>query len=100
MNIITQQNLDAMAERITTNTEAISKAIDVLKSENAKLKAFARLMIEEMFDGHDVEGFDIQDMAERNGLIVPRVATEDDVEAGIECEVGDTIYQFADWMAE
>jgi hypothetical protein len=86
-------------ENDSTADKLLAMAAD-LQAENAKLKQFARIMIEEAFEGHDVESFDIQDVAARHGLIVPREATEDDVAAGIDCEVGDDIFQFDDWMAE
>jgi hypothetical protein len=88
---------------IRENVSTADKLLDMvaeLQAENAKLKAFSRIMIEEAFEGHDVEAFDIQAVAARHGLIVPREATEDDVAAGIDCEVGDDIFQFDDWMAE
>jgi hypothetical protein len=69
-----------------------------LEGENEKLKTFSRIVIAEALDGHDVEGFDIIDVAERHELLVMDEATEDDVAAGIDCEVGDAIPRFADWM--
>ena len=94
------REVEAKHASISSTIDKIMVATAEVQAENAKLKAFARVIVEEMFDGHDIENFDIHDLAERHGLIVPRTATEDDVAAGIDCEVGDDIFQFADWMAE
>lgn len=93
--------VDEGYEKIATDIQIVGEGIDKLKTENARLKEFARLVIESMWDGaSDVYGGDVQDWAEKRGLIVPREATEDDVAAGVECEVGDEIFTFSDWMQE
>ena len=53
----------------------------------------------------EVDGGDVQEVAEKMGIIVPVKATQqqaDDLneEHGIDLEAGDTIYQWADWMKE
>jgi hypothetical protein len=49
--------------------------------------------------GHDdPDGGEIQDYAERIGLIVPKIATLQDTVRMDDVEVGDQIFVFADWM--
>lgn len=58
-----------------------------------ELKEFARIVLQAVWDGGDVCGGEIQGVAERLGLVFEDVATERDVAAGMDCEVGDGIYR-------
>ena len=68
----------------------------VLVTENLLLKNFARFVIKQECWGYDVDGAEIQELAEKLGLIKEHVATEDDVDEFTDFEVGDKIYKFAD----
>lgn len=80
------------------NDWLIAKAqIKQLQAELEKLKEFARHIIEiECWSLFDQDGGDIQDLAEKLGLIEQHIATEDDINEDIsDFEVGDTIYKFS-----
>jgi hypothetical protein len=100
MPVATREMLEQRQKMLMGEIEKVATSSAEAQAENDKLKAFARIVIEWALDGHDIEALDLQDVAQRNGLLVPHEATEDDVAAGIDCEVGDEIYRFADWMAE
>ncbi len=78
-----------------------------LKAENVKLKAFVREFVSVECWGYipEVDGGDVQEVAEKMGIVVPVKATQqqaDDLnkEHGIDLEEGDFICQWADWMME
>ena len=64
-----------------------------------RLKEFARSVIRTEC-WNQLDGAEIQDVAERCGLIVPKTATKDDVDDFTDYEVGDTIYVFSDRLKE
>lgn len=66
------------------------------------LREFARRMIADYCWDYSTEpdGGEVQDVAERLGLIEPHVATEADCKENLDFELGDTIYKFADWLNE
>jgi hypothetical protein len=72
--------------------------VSELQAENASLKTVTRILVAEAIDGHDIDADVAVDVAERHGVLVMEEATEDDVAAGIDCEVGDALPRFADWM--
>ncbi len=72
------------------------------EAESEKLKEFVRAIVRTRCWGWDGEedGGTIQDLAEKHGIIVPFVITQeqednDEIENGA---AGDTAYQFSDWM--
>ena len=86
-------NVDAML----ASAAAVKAGITDLQAEHAKLVAFAKSAIEGMC-ASGVDGFDIQEWAEKHGLLVARAATETDVRSGMDADVGDTIYVYPEWM--
>lgn len=61
------------------------------------LKEFARKIIGDYcWNLADPDGGDIQDIAEKLGLIAPKIATEEDVHEESDFEIGDMIYKFTD----
>jgi hypothetical protein len=66
------------------------------------LKKFARDMISSSWEGYDISGADVQDIALKCGLLYEDTATEADVDrseystSGV--EVGDTIYRLSPFM--
>ena len=72
--------------------------IGKLQAELKNLKEFARNIIEnQCWDLCEPDGGTIQELAEKLGLIVPFIATEQDIndEFG-DFEVGDTIFKFSE----
>jgi hypothetical protein len=69
-----------------------------MSDQETALMDFARKIIADYCWGSysDPDGGDVQDLAERLGIIVPTIATEEDATADI--EPGDKIYKFAEWM--
>lgn len=69
-----------------------------IEEENGNLREFARKVIQEALDGNDVCGGDIQDWAEKFGLIRPE--TYDPEKHGEHfldvMEPGDTIYVYSE----
>jgi hypothetical protein len=72
------------------------------EAEREKLAAFARQVIRvECWGYHsEIDGGDIQEVAEKLGLIEAHVATEDDAAAISDTCAGDRIYRFAPWLKE
>jgi hypothetical protein len=79
--------------------------VERLKTENAKLKEFARdIITDECWDlggSQSRDGVDVQDWAEKLGLIVKGKATAEQAEAsnGL-CEEGDDWYTFSDILKD
>ena len=69
-----------------------------LQADIENLKEFARYIIKvECWSIYDQDGGDIQELAEKLGLIKKHIATEADVNPDVDdFEVGDTIYKFSD----
>lgn len=69
-------------------------------AQQEALREFARSIIADYCWGYSREpdGGDVQELAEKLGLIVPHIATAEDAEDQCEFEPGDTIYKFADWL--
>ena len=66
-----------------------------------ELKEFARKVIKGVCWGYpELDACDIQELAEKLGLIVPHTATADDVDEESDYEVGDIIYVFSDKIKE
>jgi hypothetical protein len=82
----------------STAVSAIGQGADEVKA----LREFARDIIADYCWGYSREpdGGDVQELAEKLGLIVPHIATAEDAEDQCEFEPGDTIYKFADWLNE
>jgi hypothetical protein len=61
-----------------------------------RLMKFTRKVIADACWGYStMDGCDIQELAEKLGLIVPHIATEEDVDDRSDFEIGDRIYKFA-----
>ena len=72
-----------------------------LQAENMRLKEFARPVIKHhCWNLFDMDGAEIQDLAEKLGLIVPHLATKDDVDDESDYGVGDTIFKFSKLLQE
>ncbi len=85
--------LKTFARKIKTAIDQLATAND----ENKRLREFARHVIrQECWSIPDLDGGDIQEWAERLGLIVPHAATAEDVDDKSDFEVGDTIFKFSD----
>ena len=70
-------------------------------SELERLKEFARPVIrQECWSIFPQDGGDIQELAEKLGLIEPRIATADDVDDESDYGVGDTFFVFSDVLKE
>lgn len=65
-----------------------------LQAENKQLREFARQVIKGHCWGIEMDGLEIQDLAEKLELIAKHTATEDDVDDESDYEVGDIIYKF------
>jgi hypothetical protein len=66
--------------------------------DNKELKEFANQVIKEHCWGIEMDGMEIQDLAEKLGLIAKHTATENDVDEESDFEVGDVIYKFTDYL--
>ena len=94
------------AERIELLEKSLKFQIDLgdkfqaenarLDNENELLKEFAHSVIKQECWGYDMDGFEIQELAEKLGLIKEHIATKDDVDEFTDFEVGDKIYKFTD----
>ncbi len=77
------------------------RAVNRVLAENKRLKEFARHIIcQYCWNIDDPDGGDIQGWAEKLRLIVPHVATAEDVDDESDFEVGDTIFKFSELLQE
>ena len=74
----------------------LQSIIDGMRAELAPLKEFARHKIMEICWGYETDGCELQELAEKLGLVVPHIATEVDVDDESDYEVGDRIFVFSD----
>ena len=109
------KKVDGKVKRLQTELaeadEMLAAAIGKYESEatrliaeqekNKRLKEFARHVIrQECWSIFDIDGGDIQELAEKLGLIVPQVVAEKDVDDESDYGVGDTIFVFSDTLKE
>ena len=82
-----------LSQQFKDDTETISE----LQADLDKLKQFARHVIRtECWSIEDMDGLEIQDLAEKLGLIEAHTVTEED--ADDDFGVGDTRYKFSEFM--
>lgn len=75
----------------------LAKRIEVLVAENKRLREFARYVIrQECWSLFDLDGGDIQELAEKLQLIVPHTATDEDIDEECDYEVGGRIFIFSE----
>ncbi len=85
------------SEDITNDNPWAGEEINQLKSALVALKEFARHVIRiECWSLECQDGGDLQDLAEKLGLIKQHTATKADIDEESDIEVGDIIYKFAD----
>ncbi len=98
-------NIDAVrqerAEYLAGTLEGkLRDEIKQLRAENERLKEFARPVIhQECWSIFEQDGYDLEMLAEKLGLIVPHVVKVDD-DYDIDNEVGDKIFIFSDILKE
>ena len=81
--------------------EELRESLRKLHAENNNLKEFARYVIgDQCWSLFDIDALDVQDKAEKLGLVVSCVATEADVDKYSDFDVGDTVYQFSEILKE
>ena len=92
-----KQRVAQSMQKITVNNPLCQrcKALRTKLDQQEKLKEFARHVIEvECWSLHDQDGGDLQELAEKLGLIELHTATEEDVADNLDFEVGDPICKF------
>jgi len=81
------------------HAELIVESVNKMKEPDAELKPlreFARKVIgQECWGYNSMDGAEIEELAEKLGLIVPHIATEEDVNEESSFEIGDTIFVFS-----
>ena len=94
-----EKTIAEQAEQIKTlRQEADAILDDLIKAaaQNQPLKEFAHSVIKQECWGYDVDGAEIQELAEKLGFIKEHIATKEDVNEFTDYEVGDKIYKFTD----
>ena len=77
-------------------TMATQSKIEALQADNKLLKEFARnVIMVEVWGLDELDGCELQELAERLGLIESYIATEADVDEESDFEVGDKMYKFS-----
>ncbi len=98
--IITTQaeRIDELNQGIIDRDSAVFKKIRELTA----LQKFARHVIRQECWGvyDELDGLEIQDLAEKLGLIAKHTATKEDIDEDSGYEVGDIIYKFTDVLKE
>jgi len=80
---------------------SLQKKLADSQDEVKRLREFVRFVIrQECWSIFEQDGGDIQELAEKLGLIVPHAATEQDVGDESDYGVGDTIFKFSDMLKE
>ena len=77
-------------------------------SEQEKFKVladFVKSIIRTECWNECLDGGDVQDRAVEQGILIPCVIEQDDIDSGllndeVDWEVGDTAYNFADWLRQ
>lgn len=65
-------------------------------TEIKRLRQFAKWVIHEAcFDGMEIDGGSVQEMAVQLGLVEPFTVTQADLERVSDCDVGDTAYKYS-----
>jgi len=94
--------LDKLKDDFSKTCTVVTKYADEtvrLKTENEKLKEFARYIIrQECWAYQDLDGYEVEELAEKLGLIVKHIATKEDVNEQSDYEVGDSIFVFSEEM--
>lgn len=81
--------------------EGLQAELDTANEANKRLRTFARHVIrQECWSVYDLDGGDIQELAEKLELIVPHTATIEDVDCECDYEVGDTVFMFSKALKE
>lgn len=79
--------------------KSLTAQLATAKEENDRLKEFARPVIKHhCWNIFDMDGADIQELAEKLELIVPHMATEEDIDDESDFEVGDPIFKFSETL--
>lgn len=79
---------------------AITAKIQLMQTENRRLAAFARQIIEYAFDGHDADGGSIQALAVTHGLLREVKYDPEKHGASLEAEPGDEWFELVGAVAE
>ncbi len=102
--LIAQLTNRAAQQKLTDIEDGILCAdghITELQAENKALKEFARYVIRtECWCQYEQDGCELQDLAEKLGLIVSSIVTADEVDDFEDFIVGDEIYKFSDILKE
>ncbi len=78
----------------------LDSCVAQLQSNEQGLREFARHVIrQECWACEPLDGCEIQDFAERLGLVAKHTATEEDIDEESDFEIGDIIYKFTDALA-
>ena len=98
---LTREQLCKLAHEVTKDSFRVYEENVLLLAENKRLKEFARPVIrQECWSIFPQDGGDIQELAEKLGLIEPRITTADDVDDESDYGVGDTFFVFSDVLKE
>ncbi len=81
------QSANTDAENLLAYSKDLEERVEALKE-------FACTVIREECWGIAMDGMEIQDLAEKLGLIAEHIATEEDIGEEDDFEVGDKIYKF------
>ena len=96
LTAVLEEYKDALnAKFADMSRQFIEVTVPNLQAENTILKEFAcQIIRQECWAYEPLDPCDIQDFAERLGLIAKHIAAEDDVDESGDIEVGDKIYKF------
>ena len=98
-----ESNISALQNTVTGDLHMQAEddaRITELEAELTPSKEFARKVIGEHCWGYNLDGLEIQELAEKLGLLTLHAATESDVDEESDFEVGDTIYRFTEILKE
>jgi len=101
MNLVLKINgttYDMYSAALHNAIKQLQAELATAKEENERLKEFARYVIEtECWSIFEQDGGDLQELAEKLGLIVPHVVEIDD-DYDVDFEVGETIFKFSETL--
>ncbi len=89
-----------LVKSLEKRRDELRDSLTTAREENKRLREFARFVIrQECWSIFEQDGLEIQDLAEKLGLIVPHIVAVDD-DYDIDNAVGDTIFIFSDTLEE
>ncbi|MCK5611584.1 hypothetical protein KAR91_57465 [Candidatus Pacearchaeota archaeon] len=96
-----EEAITRAAKAEAQNKRLKARGIEDMQDEIGRLREFTQKIISDQCWGYEeMDGLDVQDLAEKLGFIAAHTATAEDVDEESDYEVGDIMYKFTDMLKE